>query len=223
MKGKMRTWLATAVLTVFISLFFCSPAFADAGSVRVKVEKGDTMYGLCQELGINYNRCKSAIMRLNGFTRESQLNSIQAGTELLLPTADSEANSLEANSGDFVAYYLMTYKFREGDTLIGIYRLWGMDFDDFDDDIRYLNNMTNLDKIPKNRLLRLPTNAANVMGNDYVTVMGHCMKSGESVYDIVQGYGLDYYEVEDKLVEYNCGRDLTKIQVGEVLKIPFDY
>ena len=221
MKKRIHSFLATVLAAAALSVFFCLPAYAQTDSVTVRVEKGDTVYGLCQELGLSYNLCKSAIMSLNGFTRESQLGNIKAGSDMLFPAAESETNKVPVLAGDSVAFYLMTYKFKEGDYLYGIYNLWGLDYDDYAADVLYLNDIPDPDKIPIGRLLRLPTNEENLMGNDYTTVVGHVMASGESVYEVCRSYGLDYYAMEDRLTEFNTGRDLTKIQAGQTLKIPF--
>ena len=46
-----------------------APAYADASQTKVTVKKGDTVYGICQSLGLDYNICKNTIMRLNGMEK----------------------------------------------------------------------------------------------------------------------------------------------------------
>ena len=80
MKGKKFCSAAVSVLlALLMSAFMSVPAFAEVSQVSVKVKKGDTVYGICQSMGLNYNTVKNTIMTLNGMTRESELSSITVG------------------------------------------------------------------------------------------------------------------------------------------------
>ena len=66
-----RIW--AFIISLVICLSVTAPAYADASQTKVTVKKGDTVYGICQSLGLDYNICKNTIMRLNGMEKESEL------------------------------------------------------------------------------------------------------------------------------------------------------
>ena len=140
------------------------------------------------------------------------------GTEIVLPTG--AGSTPELISGDSVAYYLMPFLFNEGDTICKVYNLWGMNYENYADVIRSVNDKKNLDYIWVGELLYLPTNSENLMGKDYTTVIFHCMKVGETAYDVCASYGMEYDKIEDELAEYNPNVKLTKLKAGETLYVP---
>lgn len=218
MKAR-RIW--TFVISLIICLSLTAPAYADASQTKVTVNKGDTVYGICQSLGLDYNICKNTIMRLNGMEKESELSSIKVGSTLIFPASSKDCTESGGISAeDAVEYYVIPYVMEKGNWLANIYYCWGLDYEDYLDAIKTLNNIADLDKIYVGRLLYLPTTEENLKNNNYTTVMAHVMKSGETAYDVCRSYGYDYYDVEDTLVKYNCGADLTKLQVGQKLLIP---
>ena len=192
-----------------------APAYADASQTKVTVKKGDTVYGICQSLGLDYNICKNTIMRLNGMEKESELSSIKAGSTLIFPASSKDCKESSGKSGDDkVEYYVIPYVMEKGNWIANIYYCWGLDYEDYLDAIKTLNNITDLDKI------YLPTTEENLKNDNYTTVMAHVMNSGETAYDVCQSYGYDYYDMEDTLVKYNSGADMTKLQAGQKLLIP---
>ena len=78
----------------------------------------------------------------------------------------------------------------------------------------------NLDLLYVGAIYLLPTTAENLKTDVYTTVMSHVMQRGETAYDIITGYGVDYYKNLAKLESYNGGKDLAKISAGEKLLIP---
>ena len=121
---------------------------------------------------------------------------------------------------DKIEYYVIPYVIQKGDTLANVYWLWGLKYEDYADDIRSLNGVENLDLLYIGAIYLLPTTAPNVKTDIYTTVMSHVMKHGETAYDIITGYGVDYYENLAKLKTYNQGKDLARISAGEKLLIP---
>lgn len=217
MKKVVFRLVICAVCAALMSAFSGACAFAE-GSVTVTLRRGDTVSGLCEELGLDYGKNLDAILRLNGLTSEAQLGRLAAGTELILPGAGGGAPALV--SGDSVDYYLMPFLFEEGDTICGVYHLWGLRYEKYADAIRSLNDKSNLDYIQVGELLYLPTDAANLMGSDYTTVIAHTMKSGETAYDVCRSYDMDYNSVAEEMGLYNPGVDMTKLQKGQTLHVP---
>ncbi len=122
--------------------------------------------------------------------------------------------------GDKIEYYVVPYVIQKGDTLANVYWLWGLKYEDYADDIRSLNGVENLDLLYIGAIYLLPTTAPNLKTEIYTTVVSHVMQRGETAYDIITGYGVDYYENLAKLKTYNQGKDLTKIAAGHKLLIP---
>lgn len=210
-----------ASLLIVMSLLSVSvPAYAQSvdKTVTVTVQKGDTICSICSKLDLSFKACKSTIMNLNNMKSEAELDSICAGTKLIFPAE----NPTVETGGDQVEYYVIRYIMEKGNWLANVYYCWGLDYEDYIDDIKGLNGISNLDKIYIGSSLLLPTTAENLQNDQYTTVMGHVMGSGETAYSVCQEYGLDYYAVEEKLVKYNFGADLTKLQVGQKLLIPID-
>ena len=222
MRKRLLTFLLTAIMATTMLSTLCLSAYADTAPVTLTLEKGDTVYGLCRRMGLSYNVNKELIMELNGFSSEYQLYNTNAGDKLTMPASSADKMKYGLEAGDSVEYYVLPYAFKEGDTLTKIYNLWGLRYEDYADDIRAINNISNLDNIYIGALLWLPTTAENLMGDEYTIVMSHTMKTGESVYGIVTGYGLDYETSMNGLMDYNGAGDLTKINAGQELLIPLE-
>ena len=206
------------ILSVFCS--FGLNAFAQSDYITVTLQKGDTAYTLCKDRGLNFYEEKSLIMSLNGMTQESELCQLRAGSTLKLPTSNSSVSARSSSVGDCVEYYVVPYVIEKGDTTAHVYWLWGMSFEPYADAIRSLNGVENLDLLYVGAIYLLPTTEANLKTDVYTTVMAHIMKPGETEYDIITGYGVDYYGKLKALQNYNGGADLTRISAGEKLLIP---
>ena len=202
-----RIW--AFIISLVICLSVTAPAYADASQTKVTVKKGDTVYGICQSLGLDYNICKNTIMRLNGMEKESELSSIKVGSTLIFPASSKDCAESSGKSGDDeVAFYVIPYVMEKGNWLANVYYCWGLDYEDYLDAINSLNDISDLDTIYVGKLLYLPTTKENLQNSNYTTVMAHVMKS------------YDYYDMEDTLVKYNGGADMTKLQAGQKLLIP---
>ncbi len=216
-----RKRIVVLLIAFMLSLSFSLPAWADSPSQTLTVKSGDTVYGLCQSLGLDYSKCKKSIMALNGLDSEADLGSIRVGQKLRFPMENPESKA--SGTDDEVEYYVMPYKLKKGEYLAKVYNLWGLNCKDYLDDIEGLNpQVEDLNKLPEGALLYLPTTRENLQNDNYVAIMGHVMQPGETAYSVVTGYGLDYFEMEDELVKYNFGADLAKLQAGKKLLIPMD-
>ena len=103
-----RIW--AFIISLVICLSVTAPAYADASQTKVTVKKGDTVYGICQSLGLDYNICKNTIMRLNGMEKESELSSIKVGSTLIFPASSKDCAESGGKSGDDkVEYYVIPY------------------------------------------------------------------------------------------------------------------
>lgn len=221
--GKMKKRLVSVCLFVcLIASLFCAfglTASADSSYFSVKLKSGDTVSSVCTANGINFEKNKNLIMVLNNMSKEADLNSLCAGSTIKLPTASTVSNK-SIISGDKVKYYVIPYVIQQGDSIAHVYWLWGLRFENYQEDIKAINEREDLDLLYVGDTYLLPTTEANVKTGTYTTVMSHVMKSGETAYDVFSAYGIDFNEQQTKLERYNLGQDLTKINVGSELLIP---
>ena len=59
--------------------------------IKVKVEKGETLYSICEAHHLTYSVCREAIKSLNLWSGDFRLDAIYAGQEILLPISDAVA------------------------------------------------------------------------------------------------------------------------------------
>ncbi len=198
-----------------------SAAYAASDYFTVTLQKGDTVFSLCKANGLDYEKEKNAIMVLNGMDLESQLSFLRAGDTIKLPSQVRSAPTQNViSTADKIEYYVIPYVIEKGDTIANVYWLWGLRFENYVEDIKSLNGVENLDLLYVGAIYLLPTTVENLKTDVYTTVMSHVMQRGETAYDIITGYGVDYYKNLAKLESYNGGKDLAKISAGEKLLIP---
>lgn len=214
--------LSLILCVMIVAAMFCGfglSASADSSYFTVKLKSGDTVSSVCTDNGINYEKNKNLIMVLNDVTKEAELNSIAAGQSIKLPTISS-INNKRIISKDKVKYYVIPYVIEQGDTIAHVYWLWGLRFENYQEDIKSINQVDDLDLLWVGSTYLLPTTEANVKTGNYTTVMSHLLKSGETAYDVFTAYGIDFEEEQDVLERYNYGKDLTKLSSGSELLIP---
>lgn len=218
----MKRVLNLAVCICLVMSLFCSfslSASAAGDCFSVKLELGDTVSSVCTANGINYEKNKNLIMVLNNMTKEAELSALTAGSVIKLPTHTSMQNN-SIISNDKVKYYVIPYVIEKGDTIAHVYWLWGLRFENYQEDIKSINEVDDLDLLWVGSTYLLPTTEANVKTGTYTTVMSHVLKSGETAYDVCSAYGIDYYDKQEVLERYNYGKDLTKLSAGYELLIP---
>ena len=218
----MKRFLSLTLSLCLVFALFCGfniSASAAGDCFSVKLESGDTVCSVCTANGINYEKNKNLIMVLNNMTKESELDALSAGTVIKLPThAAMSCSSIISN--DKVKYYVIPYVIEKGDTIAHVYWLWGLRFENYQEDIKSINEVDDLDLLWVGSTYLLPTTEANVKTGTYTTVMSHLIQSGETAYDVCTAYGIDFFENQDVLERYNQGRDLTKLSAGSELLIP---
>lgn len=251
MKKRLISLLLTLVMLVSLCATFTVSASADAQVTTVTLSSGDTVLKLCQKLGVDYYAHKNLIMKLNGFTSESQFSKLSVGSKIVLPVSNAAAANLSGTvvttgttaattvtgtttttttvsgsatkipAGDYVSYYLVAYTIQPGETIAGIYNNWGLSYKTYSNQILKLNNLSNFNSIPSGKTLVLPTTNPSVTGSNYITVMAHVMRSGDSAYNIIcSDYGLNYNSVQKQVQALNNRDNLANFVVGEVLYIP---
>ena len=99
MKSK-RFFSLLLCLCIVMSLFtgVVSTASADDGVITYTVQNGDYLFKVCKRLGLDYYQCKSAIMALNGFTSDLQLNKLSVGQTIKLPSSNAVAATVTSST-----------------------------------------------------------------------------------------------------------------------------
>ena len=100
--NKKLISMLLAVLMVF-SMFtgLGVSAYADDETLTTTytMKQGDTVLKVCQSMGINYYTCKNAIMKLNGFTSDTDFRFIPVGKEIIIPISNAAANQISSAGG----------------------------------------------------------------------------------------------------------------------------
>lgn len=204
-------------------LFLMAPAAMAAGEyLVVTLEPGDTVYGLCQSFGIDYNLQKYDIMGLNGFDYEAQMSNLNVGDVILLPPPVNVVSQIIYDSfeEDQIAFYVVPYVIRQGDSIANIYQRWGLNYESMYGLICALNGVENLNWLEVGATYYLPTTANYVMTEHFVTVVAHTVRPGETALSIFSSYGINYYQYAGILWAFNVGVDLTDLRVGQKVMIP---
>ena len=217
MRNRLGKFILTAlIMSVMLSCFGLTAYAQDYFTVTVK--SGDSACSLCKENGLDYKASKNLIMALNKMKKESDLGELNAGDTLKLPTAQAVKNS--AISGDTVKFYVIPYVIQKGDSIAKVYRTWALNYANYEEYIKSLNEREDLDLIYVGDTYLLPTTSGNCQTATYTVVMSHTMKSGESAEDICAAYNVSYKDNKAKLERYNLGQDITKLKAGAELLIP---
>ncbi len=219
MKHIISILLICLILVLSVPAALAAEEIAPPNFIILTMNAGDSIYDLCRNYGIDFIAAKNTIMELNGWTQESQMNSLFVGDRILLPITNYYSGTAGAPVDD-IAYYVVPYEIQPGDSLTGIYEYWGLDILNYANIIRLLNGVDNLDVLSVGTIYYLPTTAEHVYGGNYITVMSHVMSYGETAYDICSAYGIDYNQSLAILQAYNGGADLSRLPIGSELYIP---
>ena len=98
---KNKRFLSLVMAIVLAASLFAGisvTASADGEVVTYTVKSGDYLYKICKNQGLDYYACKSAIMILNGFTTETQLNRVYVGQQIKLPASNALAATVSTTT-----------------------------------------------------------------------------------------------------------------------------
>ena len=218
------------VMSLFVGL--TGPAGADDGDViDYTVKDGDYLFKVCQRHGLNYYQVKGAIMTLNGFSSEQQLNKISVGQHIKLPATNAVAATVKSSTvttttvktsttvggttttttttstltGDLgnytVAYYLVPVTVKNGATLNSLCNELGTSYYNYANVILRVNGLGGPNSLQAGSTIYLPTTKPFTSGSGYA-VIAHSVATGENLTKICEGYGLNYQAATTKtLVE----------------------
>lgn len=217
---KRTVALLLCILTLALLLPAAALAAEDYDVVTIKA--GDTIRKLLKANGRDFETDKYVVMVLNGWKREKQMDTLSIGDTVKIPKSIGDIVGPAPHlisSKDRIEYYVIPYVIQKGDTLKFIYKLWGLDYDEYVDTIKALNPGQDLELLYAKDLLYLPTSEKNLKTNTYTTVMSHVMLQDEAVESVVTRYGIDYQANKDYLQRFNL-IELDQLKAGEKLMIP---
>ena len=199
--------------------------------IRYTVEKGDTLYSICDGLRLDYNTCKEAIKSLNLWSGEFRLNAIYAGQEILLPVTneaakeitETVAKAVDANvnvstvTGDRFEYYLIAHTMQSGETVRGVCDTLGIKYsNDVEQLLKTINGLTALGSVQAGKDYLFPARTAN---NAVYAVYSHTVATGDTTGSLCSAYGVKYENVKAVLQGLNPKITLTAIPKGATMML----
>lgn len=130
---------------------------------------------------------------------------IATGTGTVTPTSGS------------VAYYLVAYTMKQGDTVGAVCTSIGINFNQYSALISRINGITNYNRIPVGRVVLIPSGTAT--GTSY-KVVAHQIQAGETANSICTSYGVNLASNLTLVKGLNNTNNLNYIQAGGILYVP---
>ena len=241
MKKRLISMLLAVLLvaTMFGGTSISAYADSDYNTFKYTIVSGDTLLQICNNSGLNFYTCQTAINKLNNFTSEAQYRKLYVGQVITLPASNEDAakiassyvsggtgSSAGSNSGSTgnvsgnVAYWLIPYTIQSGETITGVCNTLGISFSSYADLIKSINNISSWNRIPAGKTLLLPTAVKPAAGISCYAVMAHKVTQGETTYGICQNYGISYTSNTSLLQTLNPKVSLTNIKYNTTLLVP---
>ena len=138
-----------------------------------------------------------------------------AGTATGIATGTGTAVVTPASGS--VAYYLVAYTMKQGDTVGAVCTSIGINFNQYSALISRINGITNYNRIPVGRVVLLPSGTAT--GTSY-SVVAHQILAGETANSICASYGVSLANNLTLVKGLNNTNNLNYIQAGGILYVP---
>ena len=220
------------------------PSSAATGASEVyTVVDGDTLIGICTKKGLTYEKCKTAIMKLNGWNDYNLLAPIHTGDKIKLPKSDADAAVIAAAAssgsatgsatstgstgiatgtgttvvGGNTVSYLVPHVVTYGETIYGICADNGVNFSKYVDLIMAVSGIKYATDLRVGNVVYLPS-AKSAAGA--IAITSHVVKTGETTYGICQELGISYSARYNMITALNPGKNLDSIHTGDVLLFP---
>ena len=120
--------------------------------VNHTVQAGETVYGICQAMGINFTANSDRIAKLNNLTN---FKSLRVGQTLVVPSTSAPA------SGDYSK--IVAHKVVSGDTVMALCKTYGINYGTNEAKLKALNNTDNLGSIKVGQTVFLPVPASTAV------------------------------------------------------------
>ena len=220
------------------------PSSAATGASEVyTVVDGDTLIGICTKKGLTYEKCKTAIMKLNGWNDYSLLAPIHTGDKIKLPKTNADAAVIAASAssgsatgsatstgatgiatgtgttvvGGNTVSYLVPHVVTYSETIYGICADNGVNFSKYVDLIMTVSGIKFATDLRVGNIVYLPS-AKPAAGA--IAITSHVVKTGETTYGICQELGISYSARYNMITALNPGKNLDSIHTGDVLLFP---
>ena len=220
------------------------PSSAATGATQdYTVVDHDTMIGICDKLKLDFNKCKTAIMKLNNFATDYSFLTLKTGTKLKMPKTNADAAVIAASassgtatgsatstgatgtatgtgtavaSGNTVSY-LVPHVVTAGETIYGICADNGVNFSKYFDLIMAVSGIKFATDLRVGNIVYLPS-AKSATGA--IAITAHTVKTGETTYGICQELGINFSARYNMITALNPGKNLNSIRTGDVLLFP---
>lgn len=251
MKKRLISMLLAVLMvaSLFGGMSISAYAAEDYETQEYTVKEGDTLFRICNKLGLNWFNCEPAIQKLNGLSG-SDYTRLSVGQSIDLPASNEDAlKIMKASTGSTTtitggtttttggtgstttttttggtsanaAYWLIPYTMQKGETVVGVCNTLGISFTAYGDQIKKLNNISAWNKVPAGKTLLLPSPSAPVAGTSCYAVVAHQIQKGETTYSICNEYGVSYNANANLLQNLNTNTSLTSIKYGRTLYVP---
>ena len=220
------------------------PSSAATGASEVyTVVDGDTLIGICTKKGLTYEKCKTAIMKLNGWNDYNLLAPIHTGDKIKLPKTNADAAVIAASAssgsatgsatstgatgiatgtgttvvGGNTVSYLVPHVVTYSETIYGICADNGVNFSKYVDLIMTVSGIKFATDLRVGNIVYLPS-AKPAAGA--IAITSHVVKTGETTYGICQELGISYSARYNMITALNPGKNLDSIHTGDVLLFP---
>lgn len=199
--------------------------------IKYTVEKGDTLYSICDAYQLDYNTCQEAIKSLNLWSGDFRLNSIYVGQEILLPATneaareitETVAKAVDANvnvsttSGDRFEYYLIAHTMQQGETVRGVCDTLGLRYsNDVEQLLKTINGLSDLSRVQAGKDYLFPARTAN---NAVYAVYSHVVVMGDTTGNLCAAYNVKYEAVKTVLQGLNPKITLNAIPKGATMML----
>ena len=173
-------------------------ASADDNLTTVTLSKGDTVLSLCQKLGVDFFAYKNLIMKLNGFTSESQFSKLAVGQQVVLPASAAAAETLSATaaSASTVSSTAATTAATTVATTVG-------------------TTLPSTSSLTTGQALSVPA-------GDSVAyyLVRYTLQSGDTIGQIYANWGLSYKTFDNQIKKLNNISSYNSIAAGKTLILP---
>ena len=220
------------------------PSSAATGATQdYTVVDHDTMIGICDKLKLDFNKCKTAIMKLNNFATDYSFLTLKTGTKLKMPKTNADAAVIAASAssgsatgsatstgatgtatgtgtavaGGNTVSYLVPHVVKLGETIYGICAENGVDFSKYFDLIMTVSGIKFATDLRVGNIVYLPS-AKSATGA--IAITAHTVKTGETTYGICQELGINFSARYNMITALNPGKNLDSIRTGDVLLFP---
>lgn len=245
MKKRFISMLLAVLLVVSLFAGTSVSAYADGEykTVSYTLVKGDTLLQICNNMGLNFYTCQTAINKLNNFTSEAQYRKLYVGQVIKLPATNEDAAKIASsyissstgsgtvvNTGSSsgstgsvsgnVAYWLIPYTIQRGETVVGICNTLGISFNTYSSQIMKINNISSWNYVAAGKTLLLPTAVKPAAGISCYAVIAHKVAQGETTYGICQNYGISYTSNASLMQALNPSVNFNFIKYNTTMLVP---